>query len=78
MSSTQDRSKCKVRAEEFYFEPFRPQGDGVALADAGLRPDEELIIFQRGGVERALIVRQMAYHHVAQGKLAGEPYLVTF
>ena len=78
MPNAPDRSKCKVRDEGFYFEPFRPTGDGVPLAEADLRPDEELIVFARGGEERALSVRQMAYHHVAQGELAGEPYLVTF
>ena len=43
-----------------------------------LRDDEELLLFERGGQTRALLLREMAYHHVAQGELAGEPYLVTF
>ena len=32
----------------------------------------------RGGKRYVFILRQMVYNHVAQGTLAGEPYLVTF
>ncbi len=46
--------------------------------ETGLNPKEQLLVFERGGEQRALILNQMAYHHVAQGELAGEPYLVTF
>ena len=38
----------------------------------------DLIIVERGGESRALTVRQMAYHHLAQGRPKGEPYLVSF
>ena len=41
-------------------------------------PSEQLIIFERAGEKRALLARQMAYHHVAQGELAGKPFLITF
>jgi hypothetical protein len=27
---------------------------------------------------RALVAREMAFHHVAQGELGGQPYLVSF
>ncbi|MFQ5719871.1 MAG: hypothetical protein ACE5IK_10030 [Acidobacteriota bacterium] len=37
-----------------------------------------LLIFARGEQRRGLLRRQMVYHHVAQGELAGEPYVVTF
>jgi hypothetical protein len=77
MESQRDRSKTKT-AKGFQFAPFRPEGDGVPLSEAGLDDDEELVVFARAGVERGLVMRQMAYHHVAQGDLAGEPYLVTF
>jgi hypothetical protein len=63
----------------YAFEPFRvPAGAGVPLASLGLAPDTELIVFSRGGEFRALVAREMAYHHVAQGELAGQPYLVSF
>ena len=48
------------------------------MSAAGLRDEEELIVFQRGGQRRALVIREMAYHHLAQGTLAGEPYLISF
>lgn len=48
------------------------------LAEVTLPGDEQLIIFERSGEKRALLVRQMAYHHAAQGELAGEPFLITF
>jgi len=39
---------------------------------------EQLLVFARAGEKRALLIRQMAYHHVAQGTLAGKPFLITF
>ena len=57
---------------------FRTPKTGVPLASSGLNPKEQLLVFERGGEQRALILNQMAYHHIAQGELAGEPYLVTF
>ena len=50
----------------------------VSLVSAGLDPKEALIIVERGGARRALSLRQMAFHHLAQGELAGEPYAVSF
>jgi hypothetical protein len=35
-------------------------------------------MFSRGGMMRALVAREMAYHHVAQGELDGRPYMVSF
>ena len=74
-----DRSRAKVKKSGFQFKPLRPTvGDGQPLASARLRKDEELIVFERGAERRALVIREMAYHHLAQGTLAGEPYLVSF
>jgi len=63
--------------KKFQFVPFLPT-HAIPLISAKLRPDEDLLIFKRGSKRYALILRQMAYHHVAQGTLAGEPYLVSF
>ncbi len=74
-----DRSKMIIKKQGFRFKPFRPtEKNETRLAEAGLGEKEELIVFERGGQRRALILREMAYHHVAQGELAGEPYLITF
>lgn len=78
MTGRIDRSAIKARARSFQFVPFRPEGPGVPLAEAGLRDDEELLVAERGGEAVGFVMRQMAYHHTAQGELAGKPYLVTF
>ena len=78
MATRIDRSNMKISRRGFQFQPFRPTDDGGPLASAELADDEELLVFGRGDQYRALIMRQMVYHHVAQGELAGEPYLVTF
>jgi len=60
------------------FRRFRVSGDGEPLRTAGLKPQTQLLVFERGGQRRAILRDQMIYHHVAQGELAGEPYVVTF
>lgn len=60
------------------FPRFRVVDQGQPLAAAGLGPEELILLVQRGDRRLALLATEMAYHHVAQGKLAGEPYLVTF
>ncbi|GGE07404.1 hypothetical protein GCM10011571_05820 [Marinithermofilum abyssi] len=39
---------------------------------------DELLVVERNGVPLAFSVYQMAYHHIAQGELAGHPYLVAY
>ena len=60
------------------FERFRVPEMGQPLKEAGLSPATELLVFERGNERRALIAREMAYHHLAQGTLAGQPYLISF
>lgn len=62
----------------FAFTPFEVPDAGFPLSSLNLPPDMELIVFSRGGETRALVAREMAYHHVAQGALGGQPYLVSF
>ncbi len=62
----------------FAFEPFQVPKQGVSLSTLKLPPDLELITLARGESTRALVAQEMAYHHVAQGELAGEPYMVSF
>lgn len=74
-----DRSKIKVSKRRFRFRPFHPESNHAhLLKDQHLPPDTELMAFERGDQRRVLLVEEMMYHHVAQGDLAGEPYLVTF
>jgi hypothetical protein len=60
------------------FKPFRPDDRGVPIEDARLKPHTPLIVFERGTKRRALLLKEMVYHHVAQGELDGEPYVITF
>jgi hypothetical protein len=62
----------------FAFPPFQVPLQGVSLSSLNLPADLELILFTRGGSTRALVAREMAFHHVAQGELDGHPYLVSF
>ncbi len=49
-----------------------------ALDDRVVRDDTGLLVMDVAGQKLALVTRQMSYHHVAQGELAGEPWMVTF
>lgn len=60
------------------FARFIVPGTALKLAELPIPGNEQLIVFERSGEKRALLVRQMAYHHVAQGELAGEPFLIAF
>jgi hypothetical protein len=71
-----DYSKAFAK-KDFQFIPFLPK-TAVPLVSTKLRPDEDILILERGGERYAFILTQMAYHHIAQGALAGQPYLVSF
>lgn len=74
-----DRSKMIIKEDGFRFEPFRPDAaHEIRLDQSGLKGRNELLAFERNGERRVLSILEMAYHHVCQGELAGEPYLVTF
>lgn len=60
------------------FPRYRAPEQGVDLGAAGLSDEDYLQIVERGGAQRALVVRQMSYHHLAEGALAGEPFAVAF
>ena len=73
-----DRKFLPLSWKGFAFEPFQIPAQGVSLSKLNLPSDLELIIVTRNGSTRALVAREMAYHHVAQGELNGEPYMVSF
>lgn len=63
------------------FDPFHvsttePLRD--ALRNRVVAEDTPLLVIERPGGSVAVITYQMAYHHVAQGELAGEPWMVAF
>ncbi len=50
----------------------------LLLSRADLPPTTELISFERNGQRCSLLAHELLYHHVAEGVLAGEPYLIAF
>ena len=51
---------------------------GDVVETGHLQPDQRLLLSERDGGVIALDMKYMSYHHVAQGNLAGEPWLVCF
>ena len=72
-----DLSKAILR-DEAMFAPFCVPARGMPLDDAKLKPQEELLVMERNGAAIAFVLKQMAYHHVAQGEHKAEPYLISF
>ena len=73
-----ERRRAFLKRRGFLFEPLSVTEAGMPLASLRLAEDAELIVFSRGSERRGLLAHEMAYHHVAQGELAGEPYLISF
>lgn len=55
---------------------WRPLRD--ALRSGDVSDETTVLTFEAGGETLVLVSSQMAYHHVAQGELAGEPWMVSF
>ncbi len=63
------------------FEPFRVRETRLlsdALAAGVVESDTRLLVMEHAAGRLALLTDQMAYHHVAQGDIAGEPWMVSF
>lgn len=63
------------------FEPFRvseTQSLRDALAAGVVGSQTRLLVMEHPAGRLALLTDQMAYHHVAQGKIAGEPWMISF
>ncbi len=72
-----DRKRAFLKGPDRFPRFNVPTCDGP-LSGAGLDEGELILVFERGGERRALLATEMAFHHVAQGSLGGEPYLVVF
>lgn len=78
MIATKSFDPQRLLKQPNLFQRFDVTDSGVPLKKAGLPSSANLLVFERRGERRALWVQEMAYHHAAQGELAGEPYLITF
>ena len=63
------------------FEPFRvaesePLRD--AMSSGKLQGDASVLVMDHPAGRLAFLTDQMAYHHVAQGEINGEPWMVSF
>ena len=77
-----DSARAVLR-EKPLFQPFYPQERELSALAAAMErgkvePGQNLLVTVREGGTIALDQAQMSYHHVAQGELAGEPWLVAF
>ncbi|MFQ6046263.1 MAG: hypothetical protein ACE5PT_07885 [Gemmatimonadales bacterium] len=62
--------------EPFYVTATRPLRE--ALREGLVHEETPILVFEREAGRLALSTEQMSYHHVAQGDMAGEPWLVSF
>ena len=62
--------------DAFYPTEYEPLSD--VLADRRVQDDTGLLVLRRGDMTLALHTLQMSYHHIAQGDIEGEPWLVSF
>ena len=51
---------------------------GDALKEGKVGEETGVLLVTRGDTRLALLTEQMAYHHIAQGTLEGEPWMVSF
>ncbi len=60
----------------FYVTDTQPLRD--ALSEEVINEDAPLLVMEHEAGTLALSMDQMTYHHVAQGEIAGEPWMVSF
>lgn len=62
--------------DAFYPTEYEPLAE--ARRERRLADDAAVLVLNRGDATLALLTMQMSYHHIAQGELAGEPWMVSF
>ena len=72
-----DLSRAKLIGPD-YFKRYEVTDAGRPLTGVSLPAHIELLIAERAGQRQAFVAHELARPHVAQGRLAGEPYLVSF
>lgn len=68
----------RLQKQPDLFQRFEVIDARISIASTRLPDTAELIVFERQGQRRALLLQEMAYHHLAQGTLADQPYIVSF
>jgi hypothetical protein len=62
--------------ETFYVKETEPLRK--VLDEGRVAADTRVLVFQTAGGKRALLMDQMAYHHLAEGRAGGKDWLATF
>lgn len=62
--------------DAFYPEEYEPLS--TLRREGRVNDDTALLVLRRAGMTLTLLTNQMSYHHIAQGELAGEPWMVSF
>jgi hypothetical protein len=62
--------------DAFYPEEYEPLA--TARRSGRVHDDTGLLSIDLGTTKLTLLTTQMAYHHIAQGEMAGEPWMVSF
>ncbi len=70
-----------ILSDVWGFDPFpvttmEPLED--ALESGKIGEETAVLLLTRGDTRLALLTEQMSYHHIAQGELEGEPWMVSF
>ena len=79
MTEFDNRRAFLVRRD--MFAPYRVTSTSMlrdALSRGDLPEDAPVLVVERGAATLVLLRRHLLYHHVAQGELAGEPWMVSY
>ena len=77
MVKTFDASRARLSQPDM-FQRFHVPDEGKPIRELGWPRDEDILAVDPGRQRLAFRIRQMTYHHLAQGELAGQPYIVSF
>ncbi|MFT3924019.1 MAG: DUF3179 domain-containing (seleno)protein [Myxococcales bacterium] len=77
-SATFEIERADLYGRPDFFERFRVTDPAVALQTLRVAQQEELLVFDLAGQRRGFLLRQLGYHHVAEGELMGEPFVISF
>src|SRR5215467_4679844 len=75
------RAYPKIPGVSLVFPPFdvsRYERLQAALTQGLVDPQTKLMVFEVGQHTLALVLKQMAYHHVAQGQVDGQAWAAFF
>lgn len=66
-------------AQPGQFPPFRVgDADSKSVSATGFAKNTELLVFKVKGLPFAIRTMDLAYHHVVQGSIKKEPFMVSF